>query len=498
MRKIPEEIQQIAQKLEANGFEAFLVGGCLRDMILGVSPKDWDIATNATPKEIQELFWDFGGRIKDDPATVYENTFGTVGIKTESEDPTLKIVEVTTYRIEGAYSDMRHPDEISFAKTIEEDLSRRDFTVNAIAFDLREKKVSKNHLVDPYGGLEDISKKVIKTVGGPNERFTEDALRLMRAVRFSAQLGFSIEEKTRESILFHAGLLEAIAKERIRDEFSKLIMTERAAEGVVTMEDMGLLKYVIPELREGIGCGQNKHHIYTVFDHNVRALNYAVEQNYSFEIRLGALLHDVGKPKTKRGEGVDSTFHGHEVVGAKMTAKIMDRLRFSKEIAEKVIHLVRYHLFYYNVGEVSEAGVRRFISRVGIEMVDDLLKIREADRIGSGVPKAFPYKLRHLQFMIEKVRHDPVHPKMLKLNGDELMKLLNIKPSRRVGYILSILLEDVLEKPERNTKEYLEKRAQELNVHDDVVLAEFSAKAREIKDEFESGVEKEMKKKYKV
>ncbi|MFA5871049.1 MAG: HD domain-containing protein [Candidatus Paceibacterota bacterium] len=505
MKKIPNEVEAIAQKLEANSFEAFLVGGCLRDMILGVVPKDWDIATNATPDQIEKLFFDFGGRTKEDPATVYENDFGTVGIKTESDDPTLKIIEVTTYRIEGKYSDVRHPDEVRFAKTIEEDLSRRDFTINAIAFSLtnNQQPTTNNtkiegQLVDPYNGLNDISKKIIRTVGDPHKRFTEDALRLMRAVRFSAQLGFSIEEATRDAIRLHAGLLEVIAKERVRDEFTKLIMTNRAAEGIVVMEDTGLLHCVIQELREGIGCGQNKHHVYTVFDHNVRALNYAAEKGYSLEVRLGALLHDIGKPKTKRGDGIDSTFHGHEVVGGKMTAKIMDRLKFSKEITEKVIHLVRYHLFYYNVGEVSEAGVRRFISRVGIEMVDDLLKIREADRIGSGVPKAFPYKLRHLQFMIEKVRHDPVHPKMLKLNGNELMELLDIKPSRRVGCILSILLEEVLDDPARNTKEYLEKRAKELQIHDDLALNELSRKAQEVKEEFESGVEDEMKKKYKV
>lgn len=501
MKKIPNEVEAIAKNLEVNGFEAFLVGGCLRDMILGVDPKDWDIATNATPDQVEKLFYDFGGRTKDDPATVYENEFGTVGIKTESDDPTLKIIEVTTYRIEGKYSDVRHPDNVRFAKTIEEDLSRRDFTINAIALSLTsaiQNKKIESQLIDPHNGLNDISAKIIRTVGNPDKRFTEDALRLMRAVRFSAQLGFSIEEKTREAIRLHAGLLEVIAKERIRDELTKLIMTDRAAEGIITLEDTGLLHYIIPELQEGIGCGQNKHHIYTVFDHNVRALNYAVEKNYLLEVRLGALLHDVGKPRTKRGEGIDSTFHGHEVVGGKITAKIMDRLRFSKDITEKVIHLVRYHLFYYNVGEVSEAGVRRFISRVGIEMVDDLLKIREADRIGSGVPKAFPYKLRHLQFMIEKVRHDPVHPKMLKLNGNELMELLNIKPSRRVGCILSVLLEEVLDDPMRNTKEYLEDRAKELQIHDDVVLNELSRKAQEVKEEFESGVEDEMKKKYKV
>lgn len=496
--KIPAQVEDIARIIIDAGFEAYLVGGSLRDMLLGVAPKDWDIATNARPEDIQKLFMTYGGRTEDDPATVYENSFGTVGIKTESEDESLKVIEVTTFRIEGKYSDMRHPDEVRFADTIEEDLSRRDFTVNAIAFNLAEHTVALSRLVDPFGGMSDLEHKLLRTVGDANARFEEDALRLMRAVRFSAQLGFEIEHATREAVRKNAGLLEMIAKERIRDEFSKLVMTDGAAKGVIEMEDLGLLQFVIPELREGIGCGQNKHHIYTVFDHNVRALNYTVEKGYSQAVRLASLLHDVGKPRTKGGNGPDSTFYNHEVVGARMTLKIMDRLRYSKEMTERVTHLVRSHLFYYNVGEVTEAGVRRFLSRVGLENVDDLLQVREADRIGSGVPKAFPYKLRHLLFMIEKVKNDPISPKMLTLKGDELMQVLKIQPGRRVGYILAILLEDVIQDPSRNDRETLVNRAQELNQYPDTELVQLAERAREHADEFEAGVEEEMKKKHRV
>lgn len=479
---IPQEVKNIAEVLEKNGHQAYLVGGCLRDLLLKREPKDWDVATGATPDKVQQLF----------PESVYENTFGTVGIKTESEEPALKIVEVTTFRIEGKYTDLRHPDEVKFAKTIEEDLARRDFTVNAMAASLDGK------LVDPHEGANDIKAKTIRTVGDPKARFEEDALRLMRAVRLATELGFEIEVNTKKAIAHHAGLLEAIAKERIRDEFVKLIMSDRAAEGIVAMEDLGLLKFVVPELREGIGCGQNKHHIYTVFDHNVRALHYAAEKGYSLEVRLASLLHDVGKPKTKRGDGPDSTFYNHEVVGAKMAAVVMDRLRFGKDTAERVVHLVRHHLFYYNVGEVSEAGVRRFIARVGPEYIDDLLKVREGDRIGSGVPKAFPYKLRHLLFMMEKVKKDPIHPKMLAVKGDDVMKLLNISSGPKVGKILGVLLEEVLDDPEQNTREYLEPRVRELAELKEQELETLARAAREKKEEFESGLEDEMKKKYYV
>ena len=484
--KIPKEIKEISEKLLKSGHQTYLVGGCVRDLFLKREPKDWDIATDATPKEIQKLF----------PDSVYENEFGTVGVKTDSKDEKLKVVEVTTFRLEGGYSDKRHPDKVEMAKTIKEDLARRDFTVNAMAMDLETRDKKQETIIDPYGGMADLKKGVIKTVGEPEKRFGEDALRLVRAVRFAVELGFEIDRATMKAIKDQAGLLEMIAKERIRDELAKIIMAPRAAEGIILLEDTGLLKFVLPELREGIGCGQNKHHIYTVFDHNVRALNYATEKGYSLVVRLASLLHDVGKPRTKGGDGPDSTFYSHEVVGARMTVKILDRLRFSKDIIDKVTHLVRQHLFYYNVGEVTEAGVRRFLNRVGPENIDDLLKIREADRIGSGVPKAFPYKLRHLLFMIEKVKHDPIHPKMLKVRGDDVMKLLKVSAGPKIGKILGILLEEVLDDPKKNDKEYLEKRVKDLGGLSEKVLGELAEKARETKEEFESGVEEGMKKKF--
>lgn len=484
---IPEEILNIAEKLGKNNFQTYLVGGCVRDLLMNREPKDWDITTSAKPQEIQKIF----------PESVYENSFGTVAIKTNSENEKLKIVEITTFRIEDKYTDKRHPDEVKFAKTIEEDLARRDFTINAIALKPKTKN-QKFELVDPFNGQEDIKNKIIRTVGNPIDRFNEDALRLMRAIRFSVQLNFKIEEETFLAIKKESGLIEMIAKERIRDEFIKIIMTPLAKKGIELLEESWLLKYIIPELREGINTGQNKHHIYTVWEHNLRALDYAVGKNYSLEIRLASLFHDIGKPKTKSGEGLNCTFYNHEVVGAKMAVKIMDNLRFPKNIAEKVIHLVRYHLFYYNVGEVTASGVRRFLARVGPENIDDLIKVREADRIGSGVPKALPYKLRHLLFMIEKVKRDPISPKMLKINGEDIMEILKIEPSPKIGKILSILLEEVIEEPEKNTNKNLELRIEDLGKLSDNDLAKMAQLAKDKKEEFEGGVEEEIKKKYYV
>ncbi len=493
---IPKEILNIAEKLQKAGFQAYLVGGCVRDILLEKEPKDWDIVTDARPEKIQKIFSAFAGATADKPATVYENEFGTVGVKTGSENERLKIVEVTTFRLEGKYTDKRHPDQIQFAKTIEEDLSRRDFTINAMAFEFPISNIQNPKIVDPYNGQADLKNKIIRTVGEPSERFSEDALRLMRAVRFAVEIEFEIEEKTRQAIKKQAGLLEMIAKERIRDELEKIIMTNQAARGIMLLEELDLLKYVMLELREGIGIGQNKHHIYTVFEHSFYSLDYAAKKNYSLEIRLASLLHDVAKPRTKKGEGLDSTFYNHEIVSAKIAAQILDRLHFSKSLIEKVVHLVRYHLFYYNVGEVTEAGVRRFLRRVGPENVDDFIKLREADRIGSGVPKAVPYKIRHLLFMIEKVKQDPISPKMLKVNGEDVMKTANIKSGPKVGQILAILLDEVIEKPERNNKEYLTSKIKELEKMPAVKLEKLAKAAQEKKEEFESGLESDIKKKY--
>jgi poly(A) polymerase/tRNA nucleotidyltransferase (CCA-adding enzyme) len=320
----------------------------------------------------------------------------------------------------------------------------------------------------------------------------------MRAVRFSVELDFEIEPATRKAIAKLAGELEMIAKERVRDELVKILMTPRAAKGIILLEELGLLKYILPELREGVNVGQNKHHVYTVFEHNVRALDYSAKQDYSLLVRVAALLHDVGKPRTKVGDGPDSSFHQHEYVGAKMVLKMLDRLRFPKDFTEAVAHLVRRHMFFYDVGTVTPAGVRRFVVRVGPENIDDLLKVREADRIGSGVTQAVPYRLRHFLFMIEKVKRDPILPKMLVVRGEDVMTLLKIEPSPRIGWILNALLEEVLDDPARNNKEYLTGRVKELGKLSDAALQKLFKSAKERKSEVEEEEEAEIKKKFRV
>ena len=483
-----KEINDIAAALAKNGYQAFLVGGCLRDLLLKKSPTDWDIATNATPEKIQKIF----------PDSVYENKFGTVAVKTESADPALKIIEVTAFRLEGKYTDKRHPDEIKFAKTIEEDLSRRDFTINAIALEINstKNKNSEIKLVDPFNGLQDLKNKLIQCVGEPEQRLEEDALRLMRAVRFGAQLNFLIDKKTAQAIKGKSHLLEFIAKERINGELQKLLLSDKADEGILQLYELNLLKHIWPELEEGIGVGQNKHHIYTIFEHNLKALQYATQKRYSLAVRVAALLHDIGKSRTKQGDGPNSTFYGHQVVGEKMALRMMDRLHFPKEPTEKVALLIREHMFVYDPETVTLAGVRRLLKRVGLDNIDDLLKLREADRIGSGVPKAQPYRLRYLQAMIEKVKTDPIGAKMLKVNGEDVMKIAAIEPSPKVGKILAILLEEVLEDPDKNEKRVLVERIKEIGGLNDSELEKLAQKAKQTAGETQKRIDEEIKKKY--
>jgi len=476
----------VIQKLHSAGFEAYAVGGCVRDYLLGRSPQDWDVATSAKPEEIARVF----------PDSFYENEFGTVGVKTGLEDPALSVVEVTTFRAEEKYTDKRHPDTVKFVSSLKEDLARRDFTINAMA--LLPGVKEQCELIDVFGGKEDLKRKLIRAVGEPRTRFSEDALRLLRAVRFAAELGFTLEPKTNAAVSKNAEWLQVISKERIRDELVKLIMSPNPKIGFELLYELGLLRFIIPELETGVGVAQNKHHIYTVWEHNLRALQYAAEKKYELHVRIAALFHDIAKPETKEGEGPDATFYGHEVVGARVAAKALQRLRFSRSMIERTVHLVRYHLFYYNVGEVTETGVRRFLRRVGPEHVDDLVKVREADRIGSGVPKAKPYKIRHLLYMIEKVSRDPISPKMLKVNGNDVMQLLKIEPGPKVGHILHILLSEVLEDPKKNDRVYLKREIKTLGALSEGTLAKRATQSRETKEEFETGIEKETKAKYYV
>jgi len=269
--EIPKEVKSVIRKLKKSGFEAFAVGGCVRDFLLEKKPDDWDITTNAKPEEIQNTF----------KKSFYKNRFFTVTVQTNSKEQSLKEIEVTTYRLETKYADKRHPSEVKFAKTLEEDLARRDFTVNAMALEIETKTKSKQlRIIDPFNGQQDLENKIIRAVGNPEKRFSEDALRMMRAVRFTTKLGesWTIEKNTAEAIKQNSAWLQAISKERIRDELVKVIMTERAAQGIDLFRELGLLKNIVPELEEGYKVAQNKHHIYDCYDHSIRSLGYAAKR----------------------------------------------------------------------------------------------------------------------------------------------------------------------------------------------------------------------------
>ncbi|MCX8015815.1 MAG: CCA tRNA nucleotidyltransferase [Patescibacteria group bacterium] len=495
--KIPQEILAIIKKFEESPqkFEVYLVGGCVRDLLLSREPKDWDLTTNATPSEIQKLF----------PKSFYENQFGTVSVITDSEKESLKIVEITPFRLEGKYSDKRHPDEIKFAKTLKEDLARRDFTINAMALQVNTSTL-KTKLIDYFGGEKDLKDKIIRAVGDPEKRFNEDALRLMRAVRCAVELDFEIEEKTQRAIVELANNLAYISRERIRDELIKILMCENAAKGIQLLYELKLLPYVIKELEEGVNSigvtKKLKEHIkyekLTTFEHLLKTLDYAAKNNFNLETRLAALLHDIAKPRTKEGEGLEATFKGHERLGAKMVKEILMRLHFSNKVIDKVVKLVRWHFFFYDVDKVTPAGVRRLIRNVGAENIDDLLKLREADRSGSGLPKISSYRLRHLRYMIEKVKKDPIEPKMLEVKGNDVMEILNIPPSPKVGWVLNILLEEVLEDPQKNKRDYLLKRIEELKEKDEGELQKMAEEAKRRIEAIEEDVDQQIRKKYNV
>ncbi|PIE00207.1 MAG: hypothetical protein CSA81_13960, partial [Acidobacteria bacterium] len=424
------------------------------------------------------------------------------------------VIEITTYRLESDYKDKRHPEEIKFAKKLEDDLKRRDFTINAMALETKSEetkpekaklegakpkiknenskisdggggdKIAKGQLehevIDLFGGRKDLEKKLIRAVGEPRERFAEDALRLMRAVRFATQLDFSIEEKTLAAIKDLANNLKFISKERIRDELIKIILSNRPARGADLLMKTGLMKHIIPELYETVGVKQNRHHYFgpynTVYKHLLASLEKCPSEK--LEVRLAAFFHDLGKPRSKRGEGQFATFYGHEYISARMTERILRRLKFSKKVIDKTVSLVKNHMFYYNVDEVGEKGVRKVVRKVGLENIDDLIDVRIGDRLGSGVPKAVPYKLRHFQYMVEKVSADPISVGQLKLDGNDLMRELDIKPGPKIGIILNALLMKVLDDPKLNTKERLLELAKKLNEKSEAELMDLKKKAK--------------------
>ena len=470
-------MRQVSSVLSLAGFENFLVGGCVRDLLVGREPKDWDITTRATPEQIQSLF----------PHTFYENEYGTVGVVNDEEkNETLKTIEVTPYRIESGYSDMRHPDKVEWGETVEQDLARRDFTMNAIAYEIENNKT-----VDPFGGVEDIKKKLIRTVGKPEERFGEDALRMLRALRFSAELGFVIETETLGAIEKNAGLLENISKERIRDEFIKIVMSDSPAFAFDSAVRLGLMQYIAPEFEKGVGVEQNQAHAYTVWEHLLRSLEHAGKKGFPLHVRLAALFHDIAKPHTKKWLNNQWTFYGHEVVGAKLAKNTLTDLKFPKEIIEKVTKLVRWHMFFSDTEEISLSAVRRMVRNVSPGLIWDLMDVRSADRIGTGRPKESPYRLRKYHSMIEEVMRDPISVKQLKINGAQIMNLTKTEPGPHIGFILEILLSEVLEDPAHNTQEYLEEKARALYALPTTELEKLGKEARkQNENEDEKEVEK--------
>ncbi len=452
INKIDSEVLRIYKRLEDSGFEVYFVGGCVRNLLLNQTPKDWDLTTNATPEEMLSVF----------PNAFYDNAFGTVGIPLpntpEIEHP--GVVEITTYRTESAYSDHRKPTSVSWGKTIEEDLSRRDFTMNAIA----AKITDTFEITDPYNGQADIKKKLVKSVGNPTERFKEDALRLMRAVRFATQLSFSIEPETLKAITEDAPLLSHISGERIRDELLKILTSNNAYEGIMLLDATGLLELILPELKTGKGVSQERpgrHHTTDVFTHNVLSLKHTTSTDPI--VRLATLLHDVGKPAVRsEDENGLVIFYNHEVAGARIAKQICERLRLSRKQKEKIATLIRWHMFTVDE-HITDSAIRRFIRRVGVENVKDMMDLRIGDRLGGGTQVAESWRLKKFKERISAELNPPFSINDLVVDGTDIMNELKIEPGRRIGEILQILFEEVDENLELNNREYLIKRIHELN-----------------------------------
>lgn len=461
---LPKEVKNILDKFQKNNFQIYIVGGAVRDLLMNQEVKDWDFTTDATPEEILKLF----------PEGFYDNKFGTVGIKSsafslqlsdktknKSNDRRLttegSVFEITTMRKEGIYKDHRHPLQVFWTNRIEEDLARRDFTVNAIALDVS------GNIVDPYNGKSDIEKKVIRAVGDPNKRFQEDALRLIRAVRIATELEFDIDPKTFQAIIDNGPLLKQIANERIRDELFKILASNNPDEGMVKLKNIGILKLILPELEKCFGIVQEgpKHdRIYDIGEHSLLTLKHTPSNDPL--VKLAALLHDIGKVDTVNTESSGNvTFYNHDVVGSKLALKIAKRFNLSKKQTDKLYCLVRWHLFTVDEKQ-TDSAIRRFIKNVGLENIEDMIALRIGDRLGGGTQKAVSWRMEKFQERIKQVLQKPFSISDLKVNGNDVMEILNIKPGPKVGEILQKLFEEVLEDSSKNNREYLLKQLKSL------------------------------------
>lgn len=514
---IPREPLFILGLLRKSGYDAYIVGGAVRDLLrtevtqTPVAPPDYDFTTNATPEQIQEIF----------PESFYENMFGTVSVTyehlleklavpiperpAETKTKTNRIIdiaqaqkihmslvqpikdsektvpplfdpfEITTYRSDGEYRDHRRPNEVTWGATLADDLNRRDFTLNALAISVSDSVLSellKNpsiitdvvslsesefEIIDVHDGLQDLKNHLIKTVDVPEERFSEDALRLLRAIRFSVQLNMHIEEKTFAAIHALADHITHVSAERIRDEFMKMLASDYPKQAIELLDETQLLQHILPELLLAKGVQQSGHHTTDVWTHSLDALEACPSPDPV--VRLATLLHDIAKPQTAAQAQGQITFYNHEVVGARVAKRIAERLRLSKADCERMFILVRYHMFHYDRGQ-TDAAIRRFMRKVGLEHIDDILALREADRLGSGARKT-SWRLEEMkQKMIEQL-NQPLSVTDLAINGTTIMSELALQPGPKVGEILRYLFEKVLDTPELNTPELLLQHARE-------------------------------------
>lgn len=465
---IPNYVVQIGEELQKNGFEAYLVGGCIRDILLRKKPEDYDIATNAYPDEITKIF----------PKSIPTGAkFGTITVVTQDEYGESHDVEVTTYRSEADYVGGRWPSKVDFAKNIEDDLSRRDFTINAIAlniqeFDTTSESEAEKLLVDPFNGLEDLKLKLIRAVRDPIERFSEDGLRAVRACRLASQLDFEIEPRTFGAMKQTLHVTKLVSIERFRDELMKLLMkSPKPSKGLKLMKESGILEIFIPELLEGIDVTQPEFHVDDVFEHSLKAVDAAEDS-----VKLAALFHDIAKPRTKIVDEKGTHFYGHDTLGAEMTKEIMKRLKFPNYEIDRAARLVRWHMFYYpsadwrksaKVEDIdlnkldtdshgwSDSAIRRLIQNVGgEEAIDDLMKLRIADATANPKSEFNPKELEALSQRIAEVRAKEMALKVsdLDITGEDLMQNFDLKPGKEIGEILKHLLDLVIEEPALNKK----------------------------------------------
>ena len=429
-RAVPPAVHALIDGLVAAGHAAYVVGGSLRDALLGRLPADWDLATDARPGRLVALF----------PGAVYENRFGTVAVRREAE-----VFEVTTFRLEHEYADFRRPHRVEFGSTIEADLARRDFTVNAMAWGRRPGDPA-NALVDPFGGRGDLATRTLRAVGDPDARFREDALRMVRAVRLAATLGFDVEPATLAAITANASLAGHLSWERIGAELEKLLAAPHPSVGLRLAEETGLLAVISPELAAQRGIPQRKVAGEDLWEHTLRTVDAAPAERHV--VRLAALLHDIGKPAVLEG----GRFPHHETVGAELAAELLRRLRYPRTAAGEVVHLVRHHMFPVDPG-ATDAAIRRFIMRIGPDRIDALFALRRADDLGSGMTPDDPDTVAFRERVLRELHAaSPLDRHALAVNGRDLMAELGLAPGPRLGHVIDELLDRVVADPGLNER----------------------------------------------